>query len=338
MMTHTKNQSIAGTYMFMPLEQLNNQSLDFRTDIFAAGVTLYNLACRDYPHQKLCQSLGVALSEIVSWAKTPPPSLEQRKSSIDLEFARIVAKAIAVDPSGRYQTATEMLHDLRLLLPESGDIIFPSEWTPQSDDKAERGYDWWRKAVLATVPTGTSEWEGVEGMLHDSLPTAALVKLQRYQSRQLHFTFSHKTDVVGLKNGGDAREMMLWHGTSDTDPRLVLKSESSLDYRFSEKGFYGTGIYGAEKASYSDCYTYKVPEPVDGRQGCRRFLLVQFTLGKSKPFGTEIDRDLRLPPPLLPGSSDRYDSVSGGPHSGSMMHIVYENDMVYPKYLVTYCK
>jgi hypothetical protein len=31
-------------------------------------------------------------------------------------FARIVAKAIAVDPSGRYQTATEMLNDLKLLI------------------------------------------------------------------------------------------------------------------------------------------------------------------------------------------------------------------------------
>jgi hypothetical protein len=230
-----------------------------------------------------------------------------------------------------------MLNDLKLLLPESGDIAFPSEWTPQPDDKAKRGYDWWRKAALANVPTGTSEWQRVQSMLHDSLPTATLVKLQRYQSRQLYFTFAHKIGIVGLKNGGDAREMLLWHGTSDTDPRLVLKSESGLDHRFSEKGFYGTGIYGAEKASYSDCYTYKVPEPVDGRHGCRCFLLVQFALGNSKPYGTEIDRDLRLPP-LLPSSSDRYDSVSGGPHSGSMMHIVYENDMVYPKYLVTYYK
>jgi hypothetical protein len=39
---------------------------------------------------------------------------------------------------------------------------------------------------------------------------------------------------------------------------------------------------------------------------------------------------------MLPGSKDRYDSVCGGPHSGSVMHIVYTNEAVYPQYVVTY--
>jgi serine/threonine protein kinase len=116
MMTHTNNHSVAGTFMFMPLEQLKNQSLDFRTDVFAAGVTLYYLACKSYPHRQLCQSFGDALSQIESWTTNPPPPLEQRNPSIDVECARVIAKAIAVDPSARYQTANGMLNDLKLLI------------------------------------------------------------------------------------------------------------------------------------------------------------------------------------------------------------------------------
>jgi hypothetical protein len=36
---------------------------------------------------------------------------------------------------------------------------------------------------------------------------------------------------------------------SSADPMLILDSEDGLDHRFSAKGFYGTGIYGAKKVS-----------------------------------------------------------------------------------------
>jgi serine/threonine protein kinase len=115
MMTHTKNQSVAGTLMFMPLEQLKSQSLDFRTDIFGAGVTLYRLGCKKFPHRDECKSLGDALSEVASWANTPPQSLEQQNPSIQAKFAQIVAKAISLQPGDRFSSAHAMLTALQAL-------------------------------------------------------------------------------------------------------------------------------------------------------------------------------------------------------------------------------
>jgi len=53
---------------------------------------------------------------------------------------------------------------------------------------------------------------------------------------------------------------MLWHGTRQTDPKTIVKSEYGLDMRFSKAGNYGNGIYFADNSSYSHHgYTYTVP-------------------------------------------------------------------------------
>ena len=44
-----------------------------------------------------------------------------------------------------------------------------------------------------------------------------------------------------------SNEQRLWHGTGAVDPRVILDSEVGLDFRFSKEGFYGNGLYLAEK-------------------------------------------------------------------------------------------
>jgi hypothetical protein len=106
----TKNESVAGTLLFMPPEQLEKQALDPRTDIFAAGVTLYNLGCGRFPHRTDCTSLGATLRELDSWENSPPASLDQhRPNEIDPAFAAVITKAISPDPANRFQSAAEML-------------------------------------------------------------------------------------------------------------------------------------------------------------------------------------------------------------------------------------
>jgi serine/threonine-protein kinase len=111
----TKNESVAGTLMFMPLEQLERGALDARSDVFAAGVTLYQLGCGRFPHQTNCSTAANTIIELRSWARKPPPSLKQQLASIDPGFARIIAKAIAADPTKRFRTAAEMLPVLEKL-------------------------------------------------------------------------------------------------------------------------------------------------------------------------------------------------------------------------------
>jgi hypothetical protein len=45
---------------------------------------------------------------------------------------------------------------------------------------------------------------------------------------------------------------MLWHGSRNTDPKLITNGEEGFDIRFSGVGkLYGNGNYFAKLASYS---------------------------------------------------------------------------------------
>lgn len=100
-----------------------------------------------------------------------------------------------------------------------------------------------------------------------------------------------------------------------------------FDPRFG-KGFYGTGAYFAEKASYSNNYAY--------RSGSYRHMFLASVLtGKAKVYGSTLARTLKRPP-LLPDGSGLYDSVQGGPHSGSIMYVIYDSDQALPLYFITY--
>jgi hypothetical protein len=125
--------------------------------------------------------------------------------------------------------------------------MMPTSWAPQADDDAERNYRWWRRVQMVDLDKRDSKWAEVEGMLKSSVPSASLVKLQLYQCRHTWHTYgetsfngwqlsghktslpivahycsyvycaccmsAHKREMLGLKNGGDPSERLLWHGT-----------------------------------------------------------------------------------------------------------------------------
>ena len=100
----------------------------------------------------------------------------------------------------------------------------------------------------------------------------------------------------------------------------------------------GQGAYFAEKASYSLSYAYTPPHAPHRRV----MFLASVLTGHSKNFGTATQMSLKLAPELPPShpvysSVDfpgQYDSVQGGPHSGSLMWILYEREHAYPRYCI----
>ena len=48
----------------------------------------------------------------------------------------------------------------------------------------------------------------------------------------------------------------LFHGTRETNPKLIYSSEDGLDVRFSNAGAFGTGIYFADNSAYSHTYAH----------------------------------------------------------------------------------
>jgi serine/threonine protein kinase len=95
---------IMGTINYMSPEQAQANEIDERTDIWSTGVIMYEMITGRIPFHGSTTSHTIV--QIIE--QEPAPVVEA-----PAELGRIVMKAIAKKPGERYQTAQEMLSDLR---------------------------------------------------------------------------------------------------------------------------------------------------------------------------------------------------------------------------------
>jgi serine/threonine protein kinase len=106
----TSQGLLVGTMNYMAPEQLEGQPVDARTDTYALGLVLYEMATGTNP------LLGrTPPSTIANILKLEAPSLRQYTPRAPAELDRILLKCLHKRPEERYQSARELLVDLRNL-------------------------------------------------------------------------------------------------------------------------------------------------------------------------------------------------------------------------------
>ena len=100
---------IMGTPNYMSPEQAQAHAIDVRTDIWSTGVMIYEMATGAMPFSGATMSHTIV--QILEKDAVPLTKLVK----VPEELERIVTKAMAKSPDERYQTAKEMLIDLRSL-------------------------------------------------------------------------------------------------------------------------------------------------------------------------------------------------------------------------------
>ncbi len=121
----TVTQMRAGTLYYMSPEQVKGlKNVDFRSDIYSLGMTLYEMLVGRTPFEKTESDFSIQ-KQIV---EGQIPSLTKFKANIPKPLVKIVTKSIDKDPLKRFQSAEEML-----------ELVEDFDFSAHEDDSSEAG-------------------------------------------------------------------------------------------------------------------------------------------------------------------------------------------------------
>jgi Tol biopolymer transport system component/predicted Ser/Thr protein kinase len=111
----TTDGTIVGTFQYMAPEQLEGQEADARTDIFAFGEVLYEMATGKpaFSGKTRASLIAAILSSdprpVTELAPATPPALD-----------RVIKRCLAKDPEERWQTARDLVSELKWIAESGG--------------------------------------------------------------------------------------------------------------------------------------------------------------------------------------------------------------------------
>jgi tRNA A-37 threonylcarbamoyl transferase component Bud32 len=114
---HTEAGTLVGTPAYMSPEQVTGAAIDKRTDVFSAGIILYQFLTGDKPFTG-----GGAWTIAKKIIQEHPPLPSSLNNAVTPYFDAVVNKALAKNPDTRYRSAKDFAAALKLALEGKGDI------------------------------------------------------------------------------------------------------------------------------------------------------------------------------------------------------------------------
>jgi serine/threonine-protein kinase len=112
----------AGSPYYMSPEQVRQQPVDRRADVFSLGVVLYELLTDQKPFR------GDSLAEITAAVlEHEPPLANSIDKNVPKALAEIAARAMQKDPEHRFRSARSLARELRHWLEENGQAVDAAE-------------------------------------------------------------------------------------------------------------------------------------------------------------------------------------------------------------------
>jgi serine/threonine protein kinase len=113
----TRTSSTIGTLAYMAPEQLRGEEIDARSDLFSFGVVLYEMVTGRTPFRGEHDA-----AMMYSILNEEPEPLQNHKPDLPGDLIHILNNALEKDAEDRYQSAAEMVRELRRLKKHSGRV------------------------------------------------------------------------------------------------------------------------------------------------------------------------------------------------------------------------
>jgi len=139
----TSEGTIVGTFQYMAPEQLEGANADARTDIFSFGAVLYEMATGRRAFEGKSRA-----SLIASILGTQPPPIAQLRPMTPPALDRVVQVCLEKDPDDRWQTAHDLMLELRFIADSNSAGGVPA---PVARRRAWRERVAWIVAAIAIV-------------------------------------------------------------------------------------------------------------------------------------------------------------------------------------------
>lgn len=149
----TKASTSIGSPLYMAPEQILGRTVDCRTDVYALGVTFYHLLCGQPPFNPRGKTEYILLNAHVNDLPEPPTV---HCGHIPQPIVEVVMRALAKEPTARFQSADEFMYALP-------DVGAPSTVAARSDPSYAPALEYTAPMVGGPVakrqPSGTVPFE-----------------------------------------------------------------------------------------------------------------------------------------------------------------------------------
>ncbi len=227
----TRTSSTVGTLAYMAPEQIQGGAVDVRSDLFSFGVLLFEMLTRKLPFRGEHEA-----AMMYSILNEQPEKIQRYIPDISASCERILEKALEKNPDERYQTAADMVADLRRWKRETSGvqrpISAPLPASPPNSPPLSSG------ARVESKPPRSSRWIVAAGIGGTVLLVGLLLALHPWSKDA---SDKKMLVVLPLENASDSTKEYFAEGlTEEITTRLSSLSGLGVIARSSAQNYKGT--------------------------------------------------------------------------------------------------
>lgn len=224
----TQSNIMMGTLPYMSPEQVTGDPLDGRSDLYALGVVLYQLATGQLPFD-----IKSPTDAVIKHLNEHPPDPHQIHPDFPIEVENIILKTLAKRPEDRYQTGEALAKALRTASKSiANGVPLPAAKNDIVSIVTEV-HTRYPEPAQSEPPPIQSDPDATKTEVHSrpivvEVPDEPLIVVPQPQYEQKTAEFSAKLANARINNGGKCEVVVVNRGRTPIDLTLIPRTPSDL--------------------------------------------------------------------------------------------------------------